>query len=127
MMRSTLQSDAEAFKAANLNAEFEDFIRWYSPNDWEECLDEEGVKQPKLSARMKAEGNTWHMVWEQAKPVPVARQVGNETHVVKNYVQFISTMNANLVGSVLFYILFGFKSFNTSISLLKPVLDKTIF
>ena len=75
MMCSTLQSDAEAFKAANSNAKFEDFIRWYSPNDWEEYEDEEGVKQHKLSARMSAEGNTWQTVWEEAKPVPIARQV----------------------------------------------------
>ncbi|XP_065358583.1 rab3 GTPase-activating protein catalytic subunit isoform X2 [Calliphora vicina] len=92
MMCSTLLSDAEAFKAANLNAEFEDFIRWYSPNDWEEYLDEEGVKQHKLSARMKAEGNTWQMVWEQAKPVPVARQKRlfddtNEGYKVLNYLE----------------------------------------
>ncbi|KAM7351166.1 RAB3 GTPase activating protein subunit 1 [Cochliomyia hominivorax] len=74
MMCSTLQSDAEAFKAANLNARFEDFIRWYSPNDWEEYLDDEGIKQYRLSPRMRAEGNTWRMVWDEAKPVPVSRQ-----------------------------------------------------
>lgn len=77
MMCSTLLSDAEAFKAANLNARFEDFIRWYSPNDWEECTDDEGVKHHKLSARMSAEGNTWRAVWEQSKPVPVSRQVSD--------------------------------------------------
>lgn len=77
MMCSTVVSDSEAFKAANPNARFEDFIRWFSPNDWEEYMDEElGVKRYRLSARMRAAGNTWQTVWEQAKPVPVSRQVG---------------------------------------------------
>lgn len=83
MMCSTLQSDAEAFKAANLNARFEDFIRWYSPNDWEEYVDDDGIKRYRLSARMRAEGNTWQTVWEQAKPVPVSRQVGSQ--IIKHF------------------------------------------
>ncbi|XP_037815064.1 rab3 GTPase-activating protein catalytic subunit [Lucilia sericata] len=92
MMCSTLQSDAEAFKAANLNACFEDFIRWYSPNDWEEYLDDQGDKQHRLSARMRAEGNTWQTVWEEAKPVPVSRQKRlfddtNEAYKVLNYLE----------------------------------------
>lgn len=76
LMCSTVVSDAEAFKAANPKARFEDFIRWFSPNDWEEYRDEEtGDIKHKLSVRMQATGNTWQKVWEQAKPVPAAKQV----------------------------------------------------
>ncbi|XP_013098315.2 rab3 GTPase-activating protein catalytic subunit [Stomoxys calcitrans] len=75
MMCSTVVSDVEAFKAANPKACFEDFIRWFSPNDWEEYSDESsGEMKYKLSARMQAPGNTWQKVWEQAKPVPALRQ-----------------------------------------------------
>ncbi|XP_075153598.1 RAB3 GTPase activating protein subunit 1 [Haematobia irritans] len=75
MMCSTIVSDAEAFKAANPKACFEDFIRWFSPNDWEEFTDEaNGEVKYKLSARMKAPGNTWQKVWEQAKPIPASKQ-----------------------------------------------------
>jgi len=39
MMCTSLLSDMEAFKAANPRAKMEDFIRWYSPKDWEEVQD----------------------------------------------------------------------------------------
>ncbi|XP_073827176.1 RAB3 GTPase activating protein subunit 1 [Musca autumnalis] len=75
LMCSTVVSDAEAFKAANPRARFEDFIRWFSPNDWEQYLDEETKElRYKLSPRMQAPGNTWQKVWEQAKPVPASKQ-----------------------------------------------------
>lgn len=35
MMSSSLLSDMEAFKAANPKGKIEDFMRWYSPKDWE--------------------------------------------------------------------------------------------
>lgn len=39
MMCTSLMSDMEAFKAANPRGKMEDFIRWYSPKDWEEVTD----------------------------------------------------------------------------------------
>lgn len=39
MMCTSLLSDMEAFKAANPRGKMEDFIRWYSPKDWEEVRD----------------------------------------------------------------------------------------
>jgi len=39
MMCTSLLSDMEAFKAANPRGAMEDFIRWYSPKDWEEVTD----------------------------------------------------------------------------------------
>ncbi|SPP79972.1 rab3 GTPase-activating protein catalytic subunit [Drosophila guanche] len=74
MMCSSLLSDMEAFKAANPRSQMEDFIRWYSPKDWEEVKDETGEITHQLSVRMTTEGNTWQTVWQQAQPVPIARQ-----------------------------------------------------
>jgi len=49
----------------------EDFVRWYSPNDWTPCdkpeesgeysgdVDSEAQKRGKLSKRMKEAGNLW--------------------------------------------------------------------
>ncbi|XP_017075828.2 LOW QUALITY PROTEIN: rab3 GTPase-activating protein catalytic subunit [Drosophila eugracilis] len=74
MMCTSLLSDMEAFKAANPRGTMEDFIRWYSPKDWEEVTDELGQVTHQLSIRMTTEGNTWQKVWEQAQAVPVSRQ-----------------------------------------------------
>ncbi|XP_039495515.1 rab3 GTPase-activating protein catalytic subunit [Drosophila santomea] len=74
MMCTSLLSDMEAFKAANPRGTMEDFIRWYSPKDWEEVTDELGQVKQQLSIRMTTEGNTWQKVWERAQAVPVSRQ-----------------------------------------------------
>lgn len=75
-MSATLLSDCQAFKAANPLAKFEDFIRWFSPNDWEEYTDAAtGETRHKLSPRMLAEGNAWQVLWQDAEPLPVSRQV----------------------------------------------------
>lgn len=74
MMCSSLRSDMESFKAANPNGKIVDFIRWYSPRDWEEETDEDGIVKGKLSPRMTAPDNTWQSVWKQAQPVPAYRQ-----------------------------------------------------
>lgn len=75
-----------AFKAANPDAVFEDFIRWHSPRDWEND-DSEGigvsqteaseVKWPprgRLSERMSDPGNSWRKIWNEATPVPASEQ-----------------------------------------------------
>ncbi|XP_017050072.1 rab3 GTPase-activating protein catalytic subunit [Drosophila ficusphila] len=74
MMCTSLLSDMEAFKAANPRGIMEDFIRWYSPKDWEQVTDELGEVKHQLSIRMTTEGNTWQKVWEQAQAVPISRQ-----------------------------------------------------
>ena len=51
-----LRSDIAAFKAANEGCVFEDFVRWYSPADYDES-------QNKLSQRMSEDGNVWHEMW----------------------------------------------------------------
>lgn len=70
-----------AFKAANPDAVFEDFIRWHSPGDWE--TDETEYKsgknsdwppRGKLSQRMSEYGNKWRKIWNEAPPLPVSEQ-----------------------------------------------------
>ncbi|KAL2642036.1 hypothetical protein R1flu_009623 [Riccia fluitans] len=86
---SHLLSDMQAFKAANPGCILEDFVRWYSPNDWREdsCSDilsalaeERNTVKKKssarghLSARMQCEGNLWQELWSSARPVPAVMQ-----------------------------------------------------
>lgn len=60
-----LLSDMEAFKAANPSACFEDFVRWYSPNDYVDGT---------LSARFAVPDNLWSQLWTNAKSESVAKQ-----------------------------------------------------
>ncbi|KAL8051617.1 hypothetical protein ABFX02_06G160100 [Erythranthe guttata] len=85
-----LASDMSAFKAANQDAVFEDFIRWHSPRDWENDDSHEiGVSQTnameevsevkwpprgRLSERMSGNGNSWRKIWNEAPPLPVSEQ-----------------------------------------------------
>jgi hypothetical protein len=62
-----LISDMEAFKAANPLGCFEDFVRWYSPKDWNQ-------EAGRLSVRMGDESNLWHRLWKQSKATPIAKQ-----------------------------------------------------
>lgn len=84
--------DMSAFKAANPDAIFEDFIRWHSPGDWEEYDDPEKSKssssssldtkkskdswppQGKLSKRMSEHGNLWRKLWNSAPALPASEQ-----------------------------------------------------
>ncbi|XP_052185532.1 uncharacterized protein LOC127797071 isoform X2 [Diospyros lotus] len=88
--RDILSSDMSAFKAANPDAVFEDFIRWHSPRDWEkDDLGEirevpkkdamEGLKNDwpprgQLSERMSEHGNSWRKIWNDAPALPVSEQ-----------------------------------------------------
>ncbi|XP_028409071.1 rab3 GTPase-activating protein catalytic subunit-like isoform X2 [Dendronephthya gigantea] len=61
MQSACLLSDMEAFKAANPGCLLEDFVRWYSPNDWiqgEETQDE-------IEYRRKMEGDQRQQEEEQ--------------------------------------------------------------
>ncbi|KAK9028970.1 hypothetical protein V6N11_026100 [Hibiscus sabdariffa] len=73
--RERLSSDMSAFKAANPDADFEDFIRWYSPGDWEndesatnltEGVMDEWPPRGRLSQRMSDHGNFWRKIWVDA-------------------------------------------------------------
>ncbi|XP_051143274.1 uncharacterized protein LOC127259743 isoform X2 [Andrographis paniculata] len=88
--KDILASDMSAFKAANPEAVFEDFIRWYSPKDWENensDLSESShtnlikntseVEWPpcgRLSERMSDHGNSWRKIWNEAFPLPASKQ-----------------------------------------------------
>ncbi|XWS53373.1 hypothetical protein CRYUN_Cryun11dG0152000 [Craigia yunnanensis] len=86
--RETLSSDMSAFKAANPDAVFEDFIRWHSPGDWENDESEanglsknliEGMKDDwpprgRLSQRMSDHGNLWRKIWNAAPILPAYEQ-----------------------------------------------------
>ena len=60
---AALLSDMQAFKDANPDCEFADFVRWHSPKDYVDG---------RLSERMT--GGQWQTCWQQAKAVPVTRQ-----------------------------------------------------
>lgn len=79
--------DMSAFKAANPDAVFEDFIRWHSPGDWESdvtkesgssnSLATEGSKDDwpprgRLSKRMSESGNLWRKIWNDALALPAS-------------------------------------------------------
>lgn len=77
--------DMSAFKAANPDAVFEDFIRWHSPKDWEEddtlhrgnVKDQSETKWPprgRLSARMSDNTNSWRKIWNEAPALSVSNQ-----------------------------------------------------
>ncbi|KAK2643403.1 hypothetical protein Ddye_025166 [Dipteronia dyeriana] len=87
--RDILSSDMSAFKAANPDAVFEDFIRWHSPGDWENDENEgsspsgnlsvDGLKdnwppRGRLSQRMSEHGNLWRKIWNNAPALPASEQ-----------------------------------------------------
>lgn len=82
--KDVLSSDMSAFKAANPDAVFEDFIRWHSPGDWENDENEANEKSrdqgydwpPKgrLSKRMAEGGNSWRQIWNDSPAVPASEQ-----------------------------------------------------
>lgn len=67
-----------AFKAANPDAVFEDFIRWHSPKDWEEDDSPSSRKKwppgGRLSERMSDPGNSWRKIWNDAPSLPASEQ-----------------------------------------------------
>ncbi|CAN8301333.1 unnamed protein product [Cochlearia groenlandica] len=87
--KDILLSDMSAFKAANPDGVFEDFIRWHSPGDWESSESEaaepsadsisEGSKEKwpprgRLSQRMSDQGNLWRKSWNDAPALPADDQ-----------------------------------------------------
>lgn len=90
--KEILASDMAAFKAANPEAVFEDFIRWHSPGDWiddsldktmegHECIGQENSEiknswppRGRLSERMSEAGNSWHQIWNNVQAMPASEQ-----------------------------------------------------
>lgn len=85
-----LRADMQAFKACNAGATLADFVRWYSPSDWEETKASEHPEPPiageepegcepthapgRLSARMSAKDSLWAQLFASAQPLPVHEQ-----------------------------------------------------
>eukprot|EP01028_Stygiella_incarcerata_P005348 TRINITY_DN2261_c0_g1_i2.p1 TRINITY_DN2261_c0_g1~~TRINITY_DN2261_c0_g1_i2.p1 ORF type:complete len:913 (-),score=243.03 TRINITY_DN2261_c0_g1_i2:541-3279(-) len=67
-MEPYLVADMMAFKAANPSCVLEDFIRWYSPVDFQDG---------KLSSRMEKDDNAWKRLWNSSmcQPFPASEQV----------------------------------------------------
>lgn len=90
--KEILASDMAAFKAANPESVFEDFIRWHSPGDWiedsldttvdgHECIGHKNndVKNSwppsgRLSVRMSEAGSSWHQIWNNVQAAPASEQ-----------------------------------------------------
>lgn len=86
-----LKSDMEAFKAANPNSSFYDFLSWYSPKD----VVPEGMQ---LSKRMQEDHNLWKEIWNNAKAVPVSEQkplfdYRREAEIVLHYFETLDIGN----------------------------------
>ena len=64
---AALLSDIQAFKAANPSCTFIDFVRWYSPADY-------NSRTCTLSKRMEDENSMWRELFAQARPVPIVDQ-----------------------------------------------------
>jgi hypothetical protein len=58
LQSKTLQFDMQAFRNANSTAEFEDFVAWFSPSDFDR-------ESRELSQRMATKGNIWRELWDQ--------------------------------------------------------------
>nr|CAB3265374.1 rab3 GTPase-activating protein catalytic subunit-like [Phallusia mammillata] len=85
MQSTSLLSDMEAFKAANPGCVLEDFVRWYSPRDFEEGC---------LSPRMRIPGNLWVTTWSSARPVPAHRQkrIFDDTKEAEKVLHFLTNL-----------------------------------
>ena len=124
--QAQLKSDMEAFQAANPGCVMGDFVRWYSPADWETIsasdterdepvvdstapetadndeLVEDDVQDEfpgfgRLSARMRAKGNIWRMMWIQSTPRPVTEQkmIFNYETQGERAIHYLETLSPN--------------------------------
>ncbi|EDO49526.1 predicted protein, partial [Nematostella vectensis] len=111
MQSASLLSDMEAFKAANPGCLLEDFVRWYSPNDWLQGPETQAqgnvTSQGRLSLRMRVPGNMWEEVWHSAKPIPVRRQkrLFDETKEAEKVLHFLVSLKPSEVAFQLFPVL----------------------
>lgn len=91
----TVADDIQAFKAANPQAKFEDFVRWHSPRDWSE---KEGEVMGELSSRMQG-NNPLRTLFDELKGVPAKQQkqffnADFEAELVLDYLRTLSPLTA---------------------------------
>ena len=124
LQKPKLLSDMQAFKAANPNATFDDFIKWYgnpgSPLDdyneeqfhddlsIQDAYQESAAKKlDKASEAMKvlmATREFWSSTWEDAKPIPASEQkpLFDVSSVVEMTLDYLEQMHpANLVNQIM--------------------------
>ena len=94
MQSASLLSDMQAFKAANPGCCLEDFVRWYSPKDFEDG---------KLSGRMLIPNNLWVTTWTAAKPAPISRQkrIFDDTKEAERVLHFLANLKPSEVAQLL--------------------------
>lgn len=90
MQSASLLSDMESFKCANPGCVLADFVRWYSPRDYE-------LSTGQLSDRMKLPGNLWLTMWGNAKAVPARRQkrLFDDTKEGEKVLHYLSSLRPN--------------------------------
>lgn len=108
LQSASLFSDIEAFKAANPGCSLADFVRWFSPRDWNEAVkdseSDEVLKEGELSPRMTIPGNMWQDLWDQARAVPAARQrrLFDDTKEAEKILHELLTMTPADIANVVF-------------------------
>ena len=91
----TVADDIQAFKAANPQAQFEDFVRWHSPRDWSK---KEGEIMGELSSRMQG-NNPLRTLFDELPGVPAKEQKqffnpDFEAELVLDYLRTLSPLTA---------------------------------
>ena len=101
----SLSSDISSFKAANPQAIFIDFIRWYSPND---IVQEQLNQQISLSKRMMKENNLWLQLWNKtiAKTANQQDSLFSTQIEVEKALNYLHTLSFQQVISQLYPIAF---------------------
>ena len=112
-----LKSDMSAFKFYNPTAQFEDFIYWYSPADFD-------PKEKKLSARMSLEDNLWRELWDSAKSEKTGKALFNPTEQSELALDFLESLSpAELLGDLIPVLLatiyFKVKGLNLKVNAIK--------
>ena len=79
-------SDIQAFKAANPDADFAQFVCWFSPEDWNEATGE-------LSPRMQNSSH-WQQLWQQAEPAAIAHQPEMQLQLLDALEEALSGLSA---------------------------------
>lgn len=105
--KDILASDMSAFKAANPDAVFEDFIRWHSPRDWETdgfevggfSLNRNWPPRGRLSDRMAERGTLWRKIWDNAPALSAADQkpILDPNREAEKVLHYLETLRPHLL------------------------------
>ena len=95
MQSVSLEADMAAFKAANPGCVLEDFVRWYSPRDFE---------NGSLSARMRLADNLWANTWNSTQAIPSHRQkrLFDDTKEAEKVLHFFANLKPSRATELVF-------------------------